>query len=81
MTAASANTRPIVISSLFSDELNNVFAIGAIDPVKVFDHHLEHFETIPGSRATRRPGSWRSQDNYPCFAENLPAKKTRNNLS
>lgn len=60
--AQSGPARPIVISSLFSRELNSIFDQKEIYLLTIFDRFLFEIEDFLGAKAIRRPGKGRSQD-------------------
>lgn len=58
----SSDSRPIVFSTLFAKELNDIFDTPEIEFLNIFDHFLGHMECLLEAKASRVPGFSRHLD-------------------
>lgn len=58
----SGSQSPIIISTLFSEELNRIFDIDGVEYFDICNHFLVRLEQIANKKALRKPGGSRIQD-------------------
>ncbi len=60
--ANASDTKPLVISTLFSQKLNDIFNSPQVDFINICDHHLLELENILEMKARRESGFARNDD-------------------